>query len=336
MIQKIRQNLKEFFSNPKELISFLGPLVLALILIIPTPYTVTVGGGTLNIDKKIKIDNSYENKGSLNAAYVKELDGTVLTYLLSKIINSYKLNKIEEVTLENENVDDYNFREKMYFTNSTENALKSAFTLLNKEVTIKDEKVYVLYITKEAKTNLKVQDQIIKVNGIEINNTSDINNIIKMDSSTNLAITVIRDDKEIECFSSLININGEKKIGIYLTSSYTIETNSKVEFNFSDKEIGPSGGLMIALSIYNKLVSEDITKGKKIVGTGTIDEDGKVGEIGGIIYKLNGAVKSRADIFLCPKENYAEAINLKNKYNYNIKIYGVSTFKESLEILKNS
>ena len=91
----------------------------------------------------------------------------------------------------------------------------------------------------------------------------------------------------------------------------------------------------MSLSIYNKLVDEDITKGRKIVGTGTIDTDGNVGEIGGVKYKLLGAVKSKADIFLVPYENYDEAIRYKNENNYDIKIIKVATFDEALNTLKS-
>jgi len=55
MIQKIKKNLIDFFKSPKEVISFFAPILLALILIIPTNYTVTVGGGIINMDKKIEV-----------------------------------------------------------------------------------------------------------------------------------------------------------------------------------------------------------------------------------------------------------------------------------------
>ena len=52
----------------------------------------------------------------------------------------------------------------------------------------------------------------------------------------------------------------------------------------------------MALAMYDALTREDITKGKTIAGTGTIDANGNVGAIGGVIYKLSGAVKNNADI----------------------------------------
>ena len=91
---------------------------------------------------------------------------------------------------------------------------------------------------------------------------------------------------------------------------------------------------MLSLAIYNAISDYDITKGRTIVGTGTIDILGNVGEIDGIKYKLLGAVKNDADIFLCPKENYEEAIEVKNEFDLDIKIYSVATFDEALEILK--
>ncbi len=92
---------------------------------------------------------------------------------------------------------------------------------------------------------------------------------------------------------------------------------------------------MMALTTYSYLTNEDLTKGRTVVGTGTIDIDGNVGSIGGVKYKLIGAVKKKADIFLVPNgENYEEAIKIKKEKNYNIKIVGISNIKEAINELK--
>jgi PDZ domain-containing protein len=70
---------------------------------------------------------------------------------------------------------------------------------------------------------------------------------------------------------------------------------------------GPSAGLMFALGIIDKLTPADLTGGKIIAGTGTIDDGGKVGPIGGIPQKLVGAKAAGAHIFLVPAANCAEA-----------------------------
>ncbi len=89
----------------------------------------------------------------------------------------------------------------------------------------------------------------------------------------------------------------------------------------------------MSLSIYNQLVEEDITGGKKIVGTGTIDIEGNVGEIGGVKYKLIGAVKNDAEIFMCPEENYEEAVSVAEDKGYDITIVSVAMFEEAIKKL---
>ena len=121
-----------------------------------------------------------------------------------------------------------------------------------------------------------------------------------------------------------------------LGQTFDIESEHKIEINYKSRESGPSGGMMMALTTYTYLTGIDLTNGKKVVGTGTIDMDGNVGDIGGVKYKLIGAVKNKADIFLVPNgENYEEAIKIKQEKGYKIKIIGVSNIKEAINKLKN-
>lgn len=70
---------------------------------------------------------------------------------------------------------------------------------------------------------------------------------------------------------------------------------------------GPSAGLMFALGIVDKLTPQDLTGGKFVAGTGTIDDAGKVGPIGGIQMKTIAAREAGAQYFLTPAENCAAA-----------------------------
>ncbi len=64
---------------------------------------------------------------------------------------------------------------------------------------------------------------------------------------------------------------------------------------------------MFSLGIIDKLTPGDLTGGKFVAGTGTIDDAGKVGPIGGITMKLVGARDAGARYFLTPDENCAAA-----------------------------
>jgi PDZ domain-containing protein len=70
---------------------------------------------------------------------------------------------------------------------------------------------------------------------------------------------------------------------------------------------GPSAGLMFSLGIVDKLTPGNMTGGRFVAGTGTIDDKGKVGPIGGISMKTVGARDKGAEFFLTPKDNCATA-----------------------------
>lgn len=330
----LKQRLINFFKNPKEVISFFLPIVITICLLLPVPYYIKLGGGTIKIDDNIEIANSYNNKGSLEALYVKEAKGIVLTFLLSYVVPSFEKEKITEVTLENETVEDYNYRERLYFTSSLDAATKVAFEQAGKKVTIKENKFIVLYIDKISNTTLEVGDEILKVAGKEVSSYDDIEKEVSSKKiGDSVAITVLREGKKIETTSILQEVDNTAKMGVVLSNEISYESDPKVIFDFDGNQAGPSGGLMIALAIYNKLVEEDITQGHKVVGTGTLDIAGNVGEIGGIKHKLMAADKEKADIVLVPYNNYQEAKEIKDKEGYNFTLFSVKTFAEALEKL---
>ncbi|WP_371852072.1 S16 family serine protease [Nocardia salmonicida] len=64
---------------------------------------------------------------------------------------------------------------------------------------------------------------------------------------------------------------------------------------------------MFSLSLIDKLSPGELNGGKFVAGTGTIDQDGKVGPIGGIQYKMIAAREAGAETFLVPADNCNEA-----------------------------
>ena len=66
---------------------------------------------------------------------------------------------------------------------------------------------------------------------------------------------------------------------------------------------GPSGGLAFALGIVELLTPENILKGRIVATTGTIDNKGRVGSIGGIDQKLFAAREAGATIAVIPRAN---------------------------------
>ncbi|MFY4723828.1 PDZ domain-containing protein [Streptomyces sp. LaBMicrA B280] len=95
---------------------------------------------------------------------------------------------------------------------------------------------------------------------------------------------------------------------------------------------GPSAGLMFALGIYDKLTPGSLTGGKFVAGTGTIDDNGTVGPIGGVDMKTLGARGKGAQYFLTPADNCAEATADKPS---GLTLVKVKTIKDALGALKD-
>ncbi|MEU3513309.1 PDZ domain-containing protein [Streptomyces longwoodensis] len=95
---------------------------------------------------------------------------------------------------------------------------------------------------------------------------------------------------------------------------------------------GPSAGLMFALGIYDKLTPGSLTGGAFVAGTGTIDDEGKVGPIGGIELKTVGARSKGARYFLTPADNCAAAAKDTPS---GLRLVKVSTIDDALDALKD-
>ncbi|MEV0489661.1 S16 family serine protease [Streptomyces atratus] len=97
---------------------------------------------------------------------------------------------------------------------------------------------------------------------------------------------------------------------------------------------GPSAGLFFALGIVDKLDGNgsggDLTGGRTIAGTGTIEPDGTVGAVGGVSLKTQAARRDGATVFLVPKAECEEAGAELPK---GLKLIPVTTLKSAVSSL---
>ena len=335
MINKIYVEMKKFIKE-NYLVLLFGIVFMATILY-PLPYYIYTGGGTINVKDKIHIENK-ETKGDFNLCYVEQINANIPTFLLSKLLSNWDSVSKEEVSLnDKEDIKDIYKRDKIYLEEANQNAIFVAYKKAGKSVNILDKHLYIIYLEEDSDTDLKIGDDILEIDGSKIDSLADISKILdSYEVGIKLNIKVKRNGKEMMKYAIVHEKDGRKLIGIALTSIYDYEVDPKITFTFSNSESGPSGGFMVTLAIYNQLIDSDISNGLKIAGTGTIDIEGNVGSIGGVKYKLKGAVDSKSDIFLVPAgENYEEAIKYQKKYHYDIKIIGISTFEEASEKLES-
>lgn len=333
MINKLYAKIKKFIKEEWKTL-----LIYSLIILVSTykfPYYIDATGGMLDASKRVEIENSYKMEGEFHMAYVNEMPATIPMMIVSLFNKDWDIIPKEDVVSINETVSEASTRGKLYLESTLSNAVYYAFKEAGLETTITNKRVSILYKTEESKTDLKIGDMINSINNNSVITFDNIGNELKKykpGQKINLEVTDYNGKKK----KRYAIISDDRKIGIIIKNLFDIKTDPKVEFTFQNRESGPSGGLITTLMVYNLLTKDDITNGKKIAGTGTIEEDGTVGEIGGIKYKLAGVVKEKVDLFICPAgSNYEEAMKLKKENNYDIKIIGVSTFEEALNYLNN-
>ncbi len=333
MFIKIYEGIKNFIIKNYKFLIFLA--VFFVIFTYELPYVVYTPGGNINLNDRIEIEGKDDSSGSYNMAYVSMYRGTIPALLLSYVIPNWDIDSTDNITLENQSIEELLILDRLQMENSIDIATILAYEENDIPVSNIVEHINVSYIMPEAKTDLEIGDKLISVEGIEeltFDSLTDF--ILEKEEGDKLVITVERDGKEIKTSSTLSIIEDKLMIGIIFINTYDFDAEPNLEIESKQSESGPSGGLMLSLSIYDKLIDEDLSDGKKIVGTGTISIDGSVGEIDGVKYKLLGS--KDAEIFFCPEENYEEAISVKEKFDLEMKIYGVSTFAEAVRILENN
>ena len=311
MKNKINNTLKYFKEN---IVFFITLIVIIIAFNVNLPYSIYSPGGVINVGNRLE-GEIYQSQGNLNLTYVTFLEGKIPNLLLALFLPEWDIVKNSDVTFEEETLEELNLKDRIHLYESISNATYLAYKKAGYNIEIANESIYIINTTDYADTNLKIGDKILSVDEKTIHNFDDLLNIINShEINDKIKLNIIRNSKELEC--------------------YAVIKEDNFQYNYKNNESGASGGLMLSLALYNALIEEDITKGKNISGTGTISEDGTVGEISGVKYKLSGAVKNNSDIFIAPRANYEEALKEKDKNNYKIDIIVADTFDQVLEELQ--
>ena len=89
--------------------------------------------------------------------------------------------------------------------------------------------------------------------------------------------------------------------------------------------------MFLTLGIIDELTENDLTAGKIIAGTGTINYLGEVGPIGGIRQKLEGAKNGGAQLFLAPIDNCDEITSDNYKSMPVVAVTNVASAMKAIE-----
>ncbi len=328
------EKIKKFFKNNYK------PILILLFIYVLFNFKLSISiytpGGLINMNNRIETkDDIYKSNGSINMTYVSLVKGTIPTYLMAKILPTWDIVKNEDISYDGD-LDETIKIDRYYLEESISNAYMVAYNKAGIDYEITNSNNYITYIYEGADTDLKLFDNILKYDNIDYTSFEEMQNYISTKKvGDKINFLVLRNKKEIECSATLIDIEGYAKIGISSAVVNEYKSTPNITVKSKSGESGSSGGFMTALAIYNAITKSDITHGLTIAGTGTIDSDGNIGEIGGVKYKLSGAVKNKADMFLVGEANYKEAYEYKKEQGFDIELVSFKTFDEAIDYLNN-
>ena len=297
---------------------FLVIVIAAGLSFIPLPYVIFQPGPITNtlgdLDGKPIIQvqgaTAYPAKGALDFTTVRVSGGpgvrvNVFDLAEAALRKDYEIYKREEIyptETTREQVQQENAAEMV---DSQEVAAAIALRETGRTV---PERVVVSQLPEgsPAKGVLEPGDEIVSVAGTPTPDAAAVQVAVRAQKAgAPVSIVVRRDGSEKVVSVTTRDVQGRTVIGVALGRDYELPVDVTITAGGVG---GPSAGTMFTLAVYDVLTPGDLTGGKRIAGTGTMEPDESVGPIGGIRQKLSGARNGGADYFLAPTDNCDEVV----------------------------
>jgi PDZ domain-containing protein len=344
MTNSSNEKKKNFFSKNKGVFFIL--IVFAFLAFYPLPYYVTSPGDAMVLDPIIKVKGGDEDKGEFMLTTVAIGQANIPQYIWAKFSDYKEVIPADQIRSDEETDEEYNQRQLQMMQDSQHAATVVAYQAAGKKVDIEYHGVYVTGIMKgmPAEGKLKVGDKIISVDHKPVMTTKVLLDLLSpKKAGDQVDLTLMRGEKKkdialkVEQFPKKYIQDEGPKAGLGITSpvtDVTIATDPVVKIDTSQIG-GPSAGLMFTLEIMDQLLDKDMTHGKKIAGTGTMDLEKNIGPIGGIEQKIVAANDAGAEIFFAPvaANNYKDAMKAKKDIGSKMKIIPVKTLDDALKYL---
>jgi len=297
---------------------FLVVLLSAVAALLPVPYVALEAGpvtntlGAVGKTELIRIDGrkTYPDKGNLDLTTVHVVGGPgsrlgLVTALRGWLDDGIAIVPEEQVYPPGETAKEAERESALEMRDSQENATTAALRELGIPV---KTRLVVQDVPKGSPSTGKLEkgDELVAVDGTKVVGGAQLREAItSREPGEEVTVTVRRDGRGVtQTITTIAADDGRALVGI--TTRDLAEYPFTVDISLEDVG-GPSAGLMFALGVVDKLTPGSLTNGAHIAGTGTIDDAGHVGPIGGIPQKMLGARRAGATVFLAPPGNCAEA-----------------------------
>ncbi|MCG0274654.1 MAG: PDZ domain-containing protein [Thermosediminibacteraceae bacterium] len=302
-------------------------------------YTVVAPGVTLDLKEVVQVEKGVrDEKGSFLLTTVSTRHSNIPLLFYAALHPYVNIEKRERIIPPGMDLEKYMEYMKQWMEESQKIAEVVALRRAGYKPIIMGRGARVVEIMEDspARGLILPEDIITKVDGIKVNLAEEVVNLVtRRRIGEKVNIEIERNGRKISLTVPTVESKTEKgrpMIGVLIT---TLDWKPvlPVDIKIDTGDIGgPSAGVMFTLEILNQLTPGDLTKGRKIAGTGTISLDERVGEIGGVTQKVAAAARDGAEIFFVPEKNAEEAF--KAAKNLNIEIIPVKTLQDVLNYLE--
>ena len=317
--------------------------------VIRIPYDTFSPGGALNLETRVSVKGAktYPGRGELSLLFVRERTNINLwTWLAGTLDSNTDIVKQDAVTggTSQRYAD---LQAVCDMTQSQVHARVAALKTLGYRVptlpglTVADLPQYDGKVPLPAYNVLEPCDEIVAADGHVIGRNTDLSKIVEAHRpGTSVTLRINRGGKLETLKVPVVAVPGGRRIiGVDLEPRYNVPV--PIDINTSDIS-GPSAGLAMTLAIIDQLTPGNLTGGKNVAVTGTIDPNGNVGEIGALEQKAVAARAAGAKLFIVPAcandpgkaaclEDIAKATKRVGK---DVKVAPVSTLAQALDVLR--
>ena len=323
---------------------FLG---LVTLVVLPTPYLIERPGPTFDVlgevdgEPVIQINNqqSFESEGQLDVLTVSivgrpERTPSWIEIGLAWLDANQKVVPVEALYPPDRTSEEIRAESSAMMEVSQQDAIAAALGYLDFET---PREIYIAQVTADSPSSGKLvaADFVISVDGQRLTSIEQLRSIITAwDEVSSVEVTVNRNGIEVtEEVTPVKDAEGDYRLGILVGYKYDFPVDVELQLG----EVGgPSGGMMFALGIIDRLTPGDMTGGLHIAGTGTIQQSGVVGPIGGVVLKLHGAKAAGATVFLAAAGNCPEIVGNEPEGLRVVKIEKLSDAVSALEKLSKN
>ncbi|WP_223703039.1 S16 family serine protease [Sutcliffiella deserti] len=323
-------------------------LLLTLVIgtaFIPTGYDVLFADEPLVLNDLVQYEAGNELDGEIGMTYVAYLEDVNWPFLLLAVLfeEGVEIESSTSETLDME-LEDLHIQYDIMMEQSKIKAEYIAREYQNENPDLTLTGFYpVHYIPDWQDKNLiEVSDIILEIDGEKLDSYDHMNQLVmEKEPDTEVVLTVIRDGEQQEVTVRTYperDYYGNTMLGVYLEEVYKLIEDERIQFNIEEVG-GPSAGLMLTLTLIEKMTEESLLKGNNVAGTGTIEMNGIVGPIGGVKQKVIGAELAGYDYFIVPKDNeYGNNEEIARRTieeeGLSIQLLPVQTLEEAIIALK--